>query len=340
MSVETTSGSRPAKRAVPGALVAGATAVVSGVSVFVNSYGVHAVTSPAVYTTAKNVVASGILALAAFVGFRARARARGTAASNFVDVASTSADGADCDAPARAQWGRWLGLAYVGVFGGGLAFVLFFNGLAQSEPASAAFWRDTMVLWVALIAVPVLRERIRWWNVLAVVMLFVGEVTMTGGVGQLGAHRGEFYVLGATVIWALEVVVAKRLLRELAPATLALVRMGVGALALVAYLGITGALPALFSLDGVQLRWALVTGVLLALYVATWMTALARARALDVTSVLVGSVLVTWTLQVVAGTTSPAPASLGLVLIALGVGLVVRAGLSRSYSAGRRPEIP
>ena len=33
-----------------------------------------------------------------------------------------------------------------------------------------------------------------------------------------------------------------------------------------------------------QLGWVLLTGLLLSGYVATWMTALARARALDVTS--------------------------------------------------------
>jgi len=42
---------------VPGMLVAGATALVSGVSVFVNSYGVHSFSSPALYTTAKNMAA-------------------------------------------------------------------------------------------------------------------------------------------------------------------------------------------------------------------------------------------------------------------------------------------
>ena len=40
-----------------GVLVGGITAVISGISVFANSYGVHHVASPSVYTTAKNLVA-------------------------------------------------------------------------------------------------------------------------------------------------------------------------------------------------------------------------------------------------------------------------------------------
>ena len=38
-----------------GIVLAAGTALVSGVSVFANSYGVHAIASPAVYTTAKNI---------------------------------------------------------------------------------------------------------------------------------------------------------------------------------------------------------------------------------------------------------------------------------------------
>ena len=48
-------------------LVAGVTALVSGVSVFVNSYGVHSFSSPALYTTAKNMAAVLFLALVADV---------------------------------------------------------------------------------------------------------------------------------------------------------------------------------------------------------------------------------------------------------------------------------
>jgi len=51
--------------------------------------------------------------------------------------------------------------------------------------------------------------------------------------------------------------------------------------------------------------------------------ALSRANALDVTSVLVASALITWLLELVAGTATAAGSSLGLVLIALGALLVV-----------------
>jgi uncharacterized membrane protein len=128
------------------------------------------------------------------------------------------------------------------------------------------------------------------------------------------------------MLWAVEVVLVKVLLRGVAPATISVVRMGMGAIALVGYLAATGSLHALFALDATQVGWALLTGLLLAAYVATWMTALARARAIDVTSILVGSALVTALLQAAAGTASLAPEALGLALIAVGTCTVVWMG--------------
>jgi len=211
----------------------------------------------------------------------------------------------------------------VGVVGGGIAFVLFFDGLADTTATPAAFWRDTLVLWVALLAIPLLRERLTWWNGAAIAVLVTGEVSMAGGVGHLAADRGELLVLAATVLWAVEVIVAKALLRDIAAGAVAVVRMGVGALALVVYLAATGTLDVLLSLGADQVGWALLTGLLLAAYVGTWMTALGRARAIDVTSVLVGSALVTALLQAAAGTASLAPHALGILLVFGGAGTVL-----------------
>jgi len=315
-------------RAVPGGLpgvaIAGMTALISGLSVFVNSYGVHAIAAPSVYTTAKNLVATMVLAGGALVASGLGRRRAGPVAGRLLTVTPTPAAGAVAARPWRT-WGpgRWAGLAYVGVVGGGIAFVLFFDGLADTTATPAAFWHDTLVLWVAVLAVPLLRERVRWWNVAAMAVLVVGEISVAGGIGHLAADRGELLVLMATVLWAVEVVVAKLLLRDMAPAVVALVRMGVGALALIGYLAATGTLHVLLSLGAGQVGWALLTGLLLAAYVGTWMTALARARAIDVTSVLVGSALVTALLQAAAGTTSLAPHALGLLLIGGGTATVL-----------------
>jgi len=58
----------------PGVAVAGITALISGLSVFVNSYGVHSIATPSVYTTAKNLVATLVLALGALAAWRTSRR--------------------------------------------------------------------------------------------------------------------------------------------------------------------------------------------------------------------------------------------------------------------------
>ena len=308
--------------------MAGITALISGLSVFVNSYGVHSIAAPSVYTTAKNLVATFLLAAGATVAWGVGRRRPDSVAERFVTARDPHSR---VPGPHWRTWGpaRWVGLAYVGVVGGGIAFVLFFDGLADTTATPAAFWRATLVLWVAVLAIPLLRERLTWWNVTAIAVLVAGEVAVAGGVGHLAADRGELLVLAATVLWAVEVVVAKLLLRDMAAAVVALVRMGVGAVSLVVYLAVTGTLHVLASLGAAQIGWALLTGLLLAAYVGTWMTALARARAIDVTSILVGSAVITALLQAVAGTASLAPHALGLVLVMAGAGAVLWANLRR-----------
>lgn len=310
---------------LPGAAVAGITALVSGVAVFANSYGVHAVPQAAVYTTAKNAVAALIL-LAGLALVRRRSAGAGATPGD-APAEPTPAD-------ASRRWGYWLGLLYVGVVGGGLAFVLFFVGLSRTSAEPAAFLHDTLVVWVALLALPFLRERLSPWNVAAIVLLVAGQSAVVGGVGHLVVGEGQFLVLGATVLWAVETVVAKRLLRTMAPATLGTTRMAVGAVVLVGYVAVTGHLGTLAGLDSRQIGWVLLTGAILALYVGSWMIALARARAVDVTSVLAAGVLVTALCQAAAGTARLAPEVVGLALVAAGA-LAVLPAFRRRVPAAR-----
>jgi drug/metabolite transporter (DMT)-like permease len=313
MAISTTT---QGKTRLPGLAVAGATAIVSGVSVFVNSYGVKSFASAAVYTTAKNLVAA--LVIAAFVAVTWLAARRASP----VDQAAKS----DTAAPPELHGlARLAGFAYVAAIGGGAAFIFFFDGLARTSAVPAVFLHDTLVIWVALLALPLLGERAGRWNLVAIALLVVGVTAASGGVGHLTFNSGNTLVLGATVLWAIETVIAKRLLADTAPATLALVRMGGGAVVLLSYLGATGQFANLVGLGSAGLRWALVTGFLLGGYVATWMTALARARAIDVASVLVASAAVTLFLDAIVHHIGLGPDAVGLALLAIGVLAVVRA---------------
>ena len=78
-----------------------------------------------------------------------------------VVAAAPRRSGARLD-PARTGRGQWGALAPIGVIGGSVPFVLFFEGLARASSPQAAFLHKTLVLWVALLAVVVLGERLQW----------------------------------------------------------------------------------------------------------------------------------------------------------------------------------
>lgn len=276
------------------------TAVISGFSVFVNSYGVKAFTDATTYTTAKNVVAALVLLV----------------------VVALPASGARLTRP-RGR-GQWWALAAVGTLGGSIPFVLFFEGLSRASSGQAAVLHKTLVLWVALLAVALLRERLQWGHWLAIGLLLLGQLGLGGGLPSLGS--AEAMILAATAMWSVEVVIAKRLLASLSSWTLGVARMGLGSLALLGWLLVRGDLGALAGLTTTQLGWALATGLLLAGYVATWFAALRRAQAVDVTAVLVLAVPITATLDAVVKGTALVPQLGWQSLLVVGALLVATLG--------------
>jgi hypothetical protein len=81
----------------------------------------------------------------------------------------------------------------------------------------------------------------------------------------------------------------------------------------------------------VQLRWIVVSGLLLTGYVATWYAALARAQAVDVTAVLVFGAVIT---ALLSGAVDGVSVSLaGTALVTTGVAVVATLALRRPSPA-------
>jgi drug/metabolite transporter (DMT)-like permease len=288
-----------------GIVLAFATAVISGVSIWVNGRAVRQFGDATVYTTAKNLVA-GVLLVAIFLagrGGRSLAETKGLARRD------------------------WLSLFAVGLIGGSVPFVLFFEGLARAEATQASFIQKTLVVLVALLAVPLLQERFGWPHALAIVLLIAGQAWLVGGAGTVAFGSGEAMIVVATLLWAVEIVFVKHLLRGLSPSLLAAARMGIGTAFLLAWVAVSGRWSGLTGLDAEQWRWVLLTGLLLTAYVATWYAALARAQAIDVTAVLVFGAFVTAALSGVID--GKAVSATGMVLVAAGAVVVAAASLRR-----------
>ncbi len=284
-----------------GIVLAVVAACISGLAIWLNAFAVRQVPDAALYTTLKNGVAAALLLLLAAASVRP-AQVR--------EVRRTS----------------WLALTVVGVVGGGIAFLLFFTGLSMASAPSAAFIQKTMFVWVAMLAVPLLGERLGWTQILALVVLAVGQFIVLPPRGVVWG-TGETLILVATLCWAGEVVVVRRFLRTTATPIVAAGRLGIGLVALVGFVLATGQANGILALGASAWGWVLLTGVVLAGYVAAWFGALHRAPASVVTSVLVGGAVITGALQ--ALTTGGAPSAglvAGYLLIAAAVGLAAVAG--------------
>lgn len=293
-----------------GVLFAVATAAISGLAVYLNAFGVRAVPDAAVYTTAKNGVAALILvAVLLAIGGLAEARR--------LD---------------RRQVG---GLLAIAVVGGSVPFVLFFSGLALATAPTAAFIHKTLFVWVALLAVPLLGERLGLVSIGALGALLGAQLLVAPPTG-MGWGIGETMIATATGFWAVEVVVAKRLLGGVSAPLLAAARMGLGVVLLAGYLLVSGRAAGLAAIGTDGWTWILVTGVLLAGYVATWYGALRHAPATVVTSVLVLAAPLTGVLSALStGGVPKATVVLGYVLIVGAVTAIAAAALA----VGRRTDV-
>jgi len=323
MNTRATAAIRAASAHQPGIVLAAMTALISGVSVWVNAFGVTQVPDAILYTTLKNAVATAVLLVLLLV-FRVRTPDRSDGRTGMVERAGF----------ARLNVRELGGLVLVGVFGGGVAFVLFFSGLALATAASAAFIQKTLVIWVALLAVPLLGERLGRVQVAALGVLLLGQILLAPP-RPFGWGTGETMIIAATLIWAGEVIVARRLLRSISSTTLGAARIGIGLVVLIAALLFGGHAGGIGSIG--PSGWAVValTGCLLAAYVAIWFAALQRAPASVVTSVLVGGAIVTAALQALAAGRAPDPAAIaGACLVAVALTVAVRLAMRPSVEAG------
>jgi drug/metabolite transporter (DMT)-like permease len=296
-----------------GIMLAVATAVISGFAVFINGYGVSAwvkegVASPTTYTTFKNLIAALVLFSIGLIATKRRSKEGLTRPTS------------------RRQW---MGLVAVAVVGGSAAFALFFEGFARASGGQAAFLHKTLIIWVAILAVGLLHEKIRPIHFAVIALLVVGQFFIFGGLSDFVFGTGELMMLGATLLWSIEVVIAKKLLGSMSSITVGVARMAGGVVLLIVWGFASGGFAAMGQVGVTQIGWVLITGLVLAGYVGTWYAALARAPAIDVTAVLVGGFIVTATLNsLVLGKTVPSAAGLGFV--AMGAVLAIAAGLHRT----------
>jgi drug/metabolite transporter (DMT)-like permease len=279
-----------------GVMLALAAGIVSGISIYVNKFAVQAMNDALLFTTLKNtLVGIAFVALLATIIVKAR------------PVRSSG------EAVCIPQ--NMLGLVLLAVIGGSVPFLLFFQGLALASGSSAALIQKSLFLWVALLAAPLLGERLGRATFLGLGLLAIGQL-LAGWPAAWAWGRGESLILVATLLWAGETIVAKRLMSSVSAQVAASARMAGGALVMWLYLLVTGQAGNVLSLTSAQWGWVVLTSGLLLAYVSTWYAALKLAPASVVSSILVlGAVITAGLSLVMEGTVLQAPQWLGLTLV-------------------------
>jgi drug/metabolite transporter (DMT)-like permease len=233
----------------------------------------------------------------------------------------------------------WKYLVLIAVIGGALAFLLFFTGLKFTTAGRAAFLQKTLPIYAAFFAFVFLKEKITRKQLYALLLMLVGMAVIFASQIKpaelwMDPQLGDMLVLGATVLWALENVFAKKVMSKGSTNFIvSFARMFFGGLILFGAVILTDKFGILFSMTLQQWNNIFISAIVLFGYVLFWYWSLrhinvSKASILlliaPVVSVIVGNV---WLHEPL-----PAAQLLGGALILIGAYFV--AGMKSETQAG------
>ncbi|MFH1072123.1 MAG: DMT family transporter [Nanoarchaeota archaeon] len=233
-----------------GGLLVLLTAIISGFSIFINSFAVKGFDS-SVFTFAKNVLVA-LLLFAVIIGFSLRKELL------------------------RLSRKQWLQLVGIGFIGGSIPFLLYFKGLQLSVGTTAGFLHKTMFLSIALFAIILLKERLTKGLFFGAVLLLAGNFLLIRP--DFALSTGLILIIIATVFWALENVWAKHILKNMSGTIIGFGRMFFGSIFILMFLIFTGKAGLILSMNSSQYLWIVLTTGFLFLYVLTYYNGLKTIR--------------------------------------------------------------
>lgn len=281
-----------------GLLLVLGTAFISGIVVFISKFGVSII-NPYIFTGLKNIIVTLLI-----VGWLLAMK--------------------DWQILKKLKRIQWLLLAGVGLIGGSIPFLLYFKGLSLTSPVQASFIHKTMFIYIAVLAVVFLKEKISKGFLIGGLLLLLGNILLL----KLIPHQfgwGDFLILLATLFWALENILSKHLLKELSSRVVIWGRMFFGSIFIILFWLATGQahLAALLNME--QLGWLLITSAFLFGYVTTWYTGLKYLKvSLAATVLLLASPITTLLSFLFLGETLVLAQILGIILIGLAIFLIYK----------------
>jgi drug/metabolite transporter (DMT)-like permease len=186
----------------------------------------------------------------------------------------------------------WKYIALIAVIGGALAFLLFFTGLKFTTAGRAAFLQKTLPIYAALFAFIFLKEKISKTQIYALILMLIGmgvifSVQLKPAELWMDPQFGDILVVGATVLWALESVFVKKVMKDgTSNFIVSFARMFFGGLVLFGAVVLTGRLGALYSLTLQQWNNIFISVCVLFGYVLFWYWSLKHTGVTKASSLL------------------------------------------------------
>jgi len=275
-----------------GVLLVFLTAIISGVSIFTNKYGVSKV-EPYTFTFLKNVlVAIFLLSLVLFTK----------------ELKTTN-----------LKKKQVYQLILIGLIGGSIPFLLFFKGLSMTSASVGGFIHKTLFIFASFFALIFLKEKIPKKMLIIALILIIGNFLLLN-LKSFSFGIGEFLILIATVMWGLENVISKNILKQLSGNLVALGRMFFGSLFILLFLIFTNKINVISSLTYNDVIWILLTSVLLLFFVITYYNGLKYIKVSVATSILLlGSPITTLLSYLFSNYNISINELFGMVLILVGI---------------------
>ncbi len=220
----------------------------------------------------------------------------------------------------------WKSLTLIGIIGGSFAFWLFFTGLKMTTAGRAAFLHKTLPIYAAFFAFFFLKEKLSKKLLLSIVIVLCGLVVMELPEISLGINIGDMLVIAATILWALEYTLSKKLMLEKESNwVVTFSRMFFGSIILIAIIILTGKTNELLSLNLNQIIYILVSGFLLLLYVLTFYWGLKHINLAKASTILLLAPVISLILGIaLLGETVSAMQLIGSTLILIGLFFVIK----------------
>jgi len=281
-----------------GTFLAFLTAIVSGVSIFANKFFITGLDAT-VFTAVRAIIIGLVFLVLSFYFHSWKAKEN-----------------------KKIHWGYLL---FIGIVGGGIAFLLFFNGLQLTTAGRAGFLHKTLPLYATVLAFLFLKEKIGMRQGLALLIMLAGLAVMVLSsipAGELWANPqlGDGLVIAATVLWAIENVVAKKaMLKGESNFVVSFSRMFFGGVLLFGIVLFMGNFDSILRLSGTQWIYVLASSALLFTYVLTFYWSIKYINVSKATTILLLAPVITLILgSMVLHEPAPAWQIVGSALILIG----------------------